>query len=74
MIVDFIDENEHEFGVEPIVHALSGTDARIVVSSYYTYKLRPPSARARRDQALMVVIRAVYEANYSCSGYGRYGR
>ena len=68
MIVTFIDENKHEFGVEPIVRALKGTAARIAVSSYYAYKKRQPSARARRDQALMACIRDVYEANYSCYG------
>ncbi|WP_167194573.1 IS3 family transposase [Brevibacterium pigmentatum] len=68
MIVVFIDDNRHEFGVEPIVRALSGTAARIAVSSYYAFKKREPSARARRDQALMVVIQDVYEANYSCYG------
>lgn len=68
MIVAFIDDNRNEFGVEPIVRALSGTAARIAVSSYYAFKKRQPSARARRDQALMVVIRDVYEANYSCYG------
>ncbi|GAA1929999.1 hypothetical protein GCM10009689_06250 [Brevibacterium antiquum] len=68
MIVAFIDDHRHEFGVEPIVRALSGTAARIAVSSYYAYKLRQPSARARRDQALMVVIQDVYEVNYSCYG------
>ena len=40
VIVAFIDENKHEFGVEPIVRALKGTAARIAVSSYYAYKLR----------------------------------
>ena len=68
MIVAFIDEHRDEFGVEPIVRALSGTAARIAVSSYYAFKKRRPSARARRDQALMVVIQDVYEANYSCYG------
>jgi len=68
VIVAFIDEHRDEFGVEPIVRALSGTAARIAVSSYYAYKKRQPSARARRDQALMVIIQDVYEANYSCYG------
>ncbi|RAF71504.1 hypothetical protein DN546_32500, partial [Burkholderia multivorans] len=65
VVVAFIDDNRHEFGVEPIVRALKGTAARIAVSSYYAYKKRPPSARAIRDRELMVVIRDVYEANYS---------
>ncbi len=68
MIVGFIDENKHEFGVDPVVRALSGTAARIAVSSYYAYKNRPLTARAIRDQELIVVIRDVYEANYSCYG------
>ncbi|WP_413334546.1 IS3 family transposase [Brevibacterium sp. GP-SGM9] len=38
------------------------------MSSYYAFKKRKPSARARRDQALMAVIKDVYEANYSCYG------
>ncbi|MEL7583700.1 IS3 family transposase [Brevibacterium casei] len=50
------------------MRALKGTAARIAVSSYYAYKKRPPSARAIRDRELMVVIRDVYEANYSCYG------
>jgi putative transposase len=66
--VSFIDDHRHEFGVEPIVRALKGTAARIAVSSYYAVKKRQPSARTRRDQALMVVIQDVYEANYSCYG------
>nr|WP_102161360.1 IS3 family transposase [Zhihengliuella halotolerans] len=68
MIVEFIDENRDEFGVEPIVRALSGTAARIAVSSYYAFKKREPSARAVRDEELMNVIMDVYEANYSCYG------
>nr|WP_276584441.1 transposase [Brevibacterium permense] len=32
-IVAVIDDNRHEFGVEPIVRSLSGTAARIAVSS-----------------------------------------
>src|SRR5699024_12714250 len=68
VVVAFIDDNLDEFGITPIVRALSGTAARIAVSSYYAVKKRQPSARARRDQALMAVIRDVYEANYSCYG------
>jgi len=50
------------------VRALTGIAARIVVSSYYAFEKRQPSARARRDQALMVLIQDVYESNYSCYG------
>ncbi|SMY05465.1 IS3 family transposase [Brevibacterium antiquum] len=68
MIVDFIDDNRDEFGVEPIVRALKRTAARIAVSSYYAFKKREPSARALRDRELMILIGNVYEANYSCYG------
>lgn len=68
MIVGFIDEYKHEFGVEPIVLALKGTAAQIAVSSYYAFKKRPPSHREVRDEALMTVIETVYEENYSCYG------
>ncbi|MCO1340324.1 transposase, partial [Kocuria polaris] len=50
------------------MRVLSGTAARIAVSSYYAYKKRPPCARAARDADLMVAIEAVYEANYRCYG------
>ncbi|MCU4296857.1 hypothetical protein D3I60_07160 [Brevibacterium permense] len=36
--------------------------------------MRQSSARARRDQALMVVIQDVYEANYSCHGQWLMGK
>lgn len=50
------------------MRALSGTAARITVSSYYAFKKRLLSARSRRDRELMVVIQDIYEANYSCYG------
>lgn len=68
MIVAFIDDNRDEFGAEPIVRALSGTSARIAVSSYYAYMKRRPSARVCRDQALMLVIENTCETNCSCYG------
>lgn len=68
MVVPFIDDNRHDFEVEPIVRPLRGTVAQIDVSSYYALKKRQPSARARRNHALIVVIQEVYEAIYSCYG------
>lgn len=47
---------------------LKGTTAQIVVSSFYALKKCQPSARARRDHALILVIQDVYEATYSCYG------
>lgn len=68
MIVAFIDDDRHDFGVEPSVRILKGTTAQIVVSSFYALKKCQPSARARRDHALILVIQDVYEATYSCYG------
>ncbi|WP_258771971.1 IS3 family transposase [Brevibacterium aurantiacum] len=44
------------------------TTSGIAVSSYYAFKKRQPSVRALRDADLMIVIKDVYEANYSCYG------
>ena len=58
-MVDFIDENRSEFGVEPICEVLP-----IAPSTYYAAKSRPPSARARRDAILVPRLVALWEANY----------
>jgi len=68
VIVKFIDDNRQEFGVEPIVRVLRNTPARIATSSYYAYKKRLPSERARRDEGLKVAIMRIFEENYSVYG------
>lgn len=68
VIVKFIDDNRQEFGVEPIVRVLRNTPARIATSSYYAYKKRLPSERARRDERLKVAIMRIFEQNYSVYG------
>ncbi|MDJ1372599.1 IS3 family transposase [Gulosibacter molinativorax] len=68
MIVRFIDEHRQEYGVEPIVRALQTTPARIAASSYYAFKKRPESARKHRDARLKVILRRIWEENYSCYG------
>lgn len=68
LIVNFIDDHKDEYGVEPIVRALSLTCARIAVSSYYAFKKRLESPRSRRDSELLVVIRQIFKDNYSCFG------
>lgn len=68
IIVNFIDENREEFGVEPIVRVLKNTPARIAVSSYYAFKKREPSDRERRDGRLCQVIMQIFEENYSVYG------
>jgi putative transposase len=43
-MTQFIDQHEHEFGIEPICRTL-----QVAPSSYYAAKSRPPSARSRSD-------------------------
>lgn len=56
----FIEEHRSVFGVEPICRAL-----QIAPSTYYAGRARraDPSARARRDETLLVDIRRVYGAS-----------
>ena len=63
MIVEFIDRNRAEFGVEPVCAALQAAP-----STYWSAKRRPPSARALRDAAMMPVLLALWQANYSVYG------
>ena len=57
MIVQFIDQYKHEFGVEPICRTLTAAGTQIAPSTYYAFKTRPPSKRAIRDEELLVEIR-----------------
>lgn len=59
----FIDENRDDFGVEPIC-----TTLQVAPSTYYENKSRIPSARAIRDQLLMPILLALFQANYSVYG------
>jgi putative transposase len=63
VIVEFIDENRDEFGVEPICAAL-----QVAPSTYRSAKRRPLSARAMRDAVMMPVLLALWQANYSVYG------
>ena len=63
MIVEFIDAQRDEFGVEPICRTL-----QVAPSTYYSAKSRPPSARAVRDATLMPILLALWKANYSVYG------
>jgi putative transposase len=62
-MVQFIDDNRAEFGVEPICSTL-----QVAPSTYYSAKTRPPSARAVRDAALKVTLMAIWVANYRVYG------
>ena len=68
VVVDFIDDNRAQYGVEPIIRVLSDTPARIAVSTYYAVKSRPSSARAVRDDQLAAALHRIYTDNYSCYG------
>ncbi len=65
MIVDFVDENRAEFGVEFICAQL-----QVAPSSYYAVKRRrsEPSARAVRDVLMMQVLLTLWVANRKVYG------
>jgi transposase len=66
--VKFIDDNRHEFGVEPICRVL-----QVAPSTYYAAKRREarPSARALRDAVMMQVLVVLWVANRNdCIGHG----
>ena len=62
-MVNFIDENRDDFGVEPICETL-----QVAPSTYYDNKSRPLSARAVRDAVMMPILLALFQANYSVYG------
>jgi len=59
----FITEHRGRFGVEPICEVLGAK-----VSTFYAAKDRAPSARACRDEELLVEIRRVHAENYGVYG------
>jgi putative transposase len=63
VIVDYIDANREEFGVEPICKVL-----QVAPSTYYSAKERPPSLRAVRDAVLLPILLALWQTNYSVYG------
>jgi putative transposase len=63
VIVEFIDANRDEFGVEPICTVL-----QVAPSTYYATKSRPLSARSVRDAVLIPVLVAIWTANYRVYG------
>ena len=64
----YIEEHEEEFGVEPICAVLTSTDVKIAPSTYYAARIREPSARAVRDEAVKTAITRVHEQNYGVYG------
>ena len=63
VIVEFIDGNRDEFGVEPICAVL-----QVAPSTYYAVKSRPVSARAIRDAVMIPALVAIWAANYRVYG------
>jgi len=63
LIVEFIDGNRDELGVEPICKAL-----QVATSTYYSYKSRQPSARALRDAVMLQVLMTLWVANRKVYG------
>ena len=63
MMVEFIDSNRDDLGVEPIC-----TTLQVAPSTYYAAKKRPPSARALRDAAMGPVLLALWVANRKVYG------
>jgi putative transposase len=68
LIVEYIDQYRHEFGVEPICRTLTAAGTQIAPSTYYAFKTRPPSKRALRDEELLVEIHRVHAANFGVYG------
>ena len=68
MIVEYIDQYRHEFGVEPICRTLTAAGTQIAPSTYYAFKTRPPSKRALRDEELLAEIHRVHAANFGVYG------
>jgi putative transposase len=67
-VVDFIDQHQDSFGVEPVYRELP-----VAPSTYYPAKSRPPSVRAVRDAELQREIRRVFNANYGVYGVRKSG-
>jgi putative transposase len=63
VIVDFIDANRDELGVEPICKEL-----QVAPSTYYAAKSRPLSARAIRDAMLIPMLVALWSDNFKVYG------
>ncbi|MFI7545160.1 IS3 family transposase [Actinoplanes sp. NPDC049599] len=68
MRVDFVDSQQAEHGVQPVLQALEGTPAQIAPSTYYAAKTRPTSARWRRDAELTAMIKQIHAENYGVYG------
>ena len=71
MIVAFIDEHKHRWGIEPICTVLTEHGCPIAPSTYYAARKRQPSARAVRDGELKTKILDSYNASKQVYGIGK---
>ena len=67
-MVDYIDQNKEQYGVEPICSVLP-----IAPSTYYEHKLKEHdpgrrSDRAKRDEVLKLEIQRVWNENFKVYG------
>ena len=60
MVVAFVDDHGDRFGVEPICHVLTELGVPIAPHSYYAQRVRPPAARAVRDERVLAEIVRVH--------------
>jgi putative transposase len=68
MKVDFVDSQQAEHGVQPVLQALEDTPAQIAPSTYYAAKTRPASARSVRDTEVTSLIERIHRENYDVYG------
>jgi putative transposase len=66
--VAFIDANRADFGVAPICTVLRSAGVQVAPSTYYATRNREPSARDRRDAAMIPVLVGIWEDNYRVYG------
>src|SRR5215207_5280453 len=71
LIVDYIDQHKHRFGVEPICAALQAEGIAVAPSGYYAAKKRLPSRRSLSDAVLAETIEATFSDRQK--GRGVYG-
>ena len=63
VIVDFIDANRDELGVEPICR-----DLQVAPSTYYAVEVSAALGPGRRDALLIPLLVAIWEANFRVYG------
>jgi putative transposase len=66
--VAFVDTHRDELGVEPICTTLRSAGVSVAPSTYYAAKRRLPSARERRDEQMIPLLRQLWTDNYRVYG------